>query len=118
MLTIGTIADDAIKAAFEASQAGISVAHYDMRFLKPIDEDILRTVAETGLPIITVEDGTLNGGLGSAVAEWLEANGYKSRLYTLGLPDSFVTQGTPEQLKHLAGIDSDAILAKIKEATA
>ena len=117
LLTIGTTADDATQAAFEASQANISVAHYDVRFLKPLDENLLREVARTGLPIITVEDGTLKGGFGSAVAEWMAENGYTPSLSNLGLPDQFVTQGTPAQLKHLAGIDSEAILSKIKEVT-
>ena len=117
LLTIGTTADDATQAAFEASQANISVAHYDVRFLKPLDENLLREVAQTGLPIITVEDGTLKGGFGSAVAEWMAENGYTPSLSSLGLPDQFVTQGTPAQLKHLAGIDSEAILSKIKEVT-
>lgn len=116
VLSIGAVADDVARAAFEASQAGISVAHYDMRFLKPLDEDILRLAAMSGKPVITVEDGTLLGGLGSAVAEWMAANGYPTALYCLGIPDKFIPQGTTAQLKHLAGIDSDAILNKIKEA--
>ncbi len=117
VLSIGATAEEVAKAAFEASQAGISVAHYDMRFIKPIDEDILRAAAESGRPIITVEDGTRLGGLGSAVSEWMAANGYSPKLAVLAIPDEFIPQGTPTQLKHIAGIDSDAILNTIKEVT-
>ena len=118
VLSIGIAADDVAKAAFEASQAGISVAHYDMRFLKPLDEQILHKAAESGKPIITVEDGTVLGGLGDAVAQWMAENGYTNHIHMIGIPDKFIPQGTPDQLKHLAGIDSDAILKKIKDVSA
>lgn len=118
VLSIGIAADDVAKAAFEASQAGISVAHYDMRFLKPLDEQILHKAAESGKPIITVEDGTVLGGLGDAVAQWMAENGYTNQIHMIGIPDKFIPQGTPDQLKHLAGIDSDAILKKIKDVSA
>lgn len=110
ILSIGPVADDVESAIRKAEKEGISVAHYDMIFLKPLDEDILRDVTAHHKNIITVENGTLNGGLGSAVAEWLEDNGIKDvTLKRLGLPDKFIPQGTPAQLAHLSGIDSESI---------
>ncbi len=97
-----------------AAEKGISVALYDMIFLKPIDTAILREITDRGLDIITIEDGTINGGLGSAVAEWLEDNNISGcRLTRLGLPDKFVPQGTPAQLAQLCGIDAESIFNTI-----
>lgn len=116
VLTIGPVADAAREAIERAAAEGISVAHYDMMFLKPLDTAILREVADRGLDIITVEDGTINGGLGSAVAEWLSDNRIDNvRLTRLGLPDSFVTHGTPAQLAELCHIDANAIYAAVKD---
>ena len=70
-----------------------------MRFLKPLDEDILKEVGERFQRIITVEDGVRNGGMGSAVLEWMSDHGYQPRITRLGLPDEFVEQGTVAQLK-------------------
>ncbi|MCM1032943.1 MAG: 1-deoxy-D-xylulose-5-phosphate synthase [Odoribacter sp.] len=109
VLSIGTIASEVEKAVTRASDAGMSVGWYDMVFLKPIDEEILNEVASKGCDIITVEDGTINGGLGAAVAEWMTTHGHSPRIHRLGIPDEFITQGTPSQLKKLCGIDSDAI---------
>lgn len=109
VITIGTIASEAAKAIDRAAQEGISASHYDMIFLKPIDTAILREAAESGLPIITVEDGTVNGGLGSAVAEFLCENGYSNPVTRMGIPDKFVTQGTVPQLLELCRLDADAI---------
>ena len=113
VLSIGTVAADVSGAIAEAASRGISVAHYDMIFLKPIDEGILEEVAASGMPVITVEDGTVNGGLGGAVAEWFAARGIQRRITRLGIPDRFVTQGTPAQLKKLCGLDSPSILKAI-----
>ncbi len=114
VLSIGTIADE-VKAAIDRAEAdGLSIAHYDMVFLKPLDESILNEIAERHQNIITVEDGTINGGLGSAVAEWLEDNDVKDiALVRLGLPDKFIPQGTPAQLAKLCGIDADSIYEAI-----
>lgn len=113
VLSIGTVATDVSAAIRAASERGISVAHYDMVFLKPIDTDILQEVAESGMPIITVEDGTVNGGLGGAVAEWFASKGIERKIVRLGIPDKFVTQGTPAQLKELCGFDAKGILETI-----
>lgn len=109
VLTIGPVAADVAEAIALANEKGIKASHYDMIFLKPIDEEILREVAEKGCPIVTVEDGTINGGLGGAVAEWLSANGYKRNLCRLGIPDKFIPQGSPGQLHKICGFDVESI---------
>ena len=93
----------------------MSVAHYDMRFLKPIDENILREVGEKFKFIVTLEDGTVKGGLGSAVTEYMAQNGYTPRIKVMGIPDSFIEHGTPEQLYRICGMDADSVLAAIME---
>lgn len=115
VLTIGPVALDAAGAVNAAAAEGISVAHADMIFLKPLDTELLARLAADGRPLITVEDGTINGGLGSAVAEWLADNGLHNPLVRMGLPDKFVTQGTPAELRHLCGIDTAAILEAIRK---
>lgn len=89
-------------------------AHYDMRFLKPLDEDILREVAEGFDHIVTIEDGSRQGGMGSAVLEWLADHGYQRHVVRLGLPDGFVEHGTVPQLQALVGIDPESILQTLK----
>ncbi|MDE6300102.1 MAG: 1-deoxy-D-xylulose-5-phosphate synthase [Muribaculaceae bacterium] len=113
VLSIGTTAADVQKAVKSAAERGISAAHYDMVFLKPIDTEILREVAASGMPVITVEDGTVNGGLGGAVAEWFASEGLDRRVIRLGIPDEFVTQGTLPQLKEICGFDAAGILDAI-----
>ena len=92
VLSIGPIGNNVTRAIEQMRQEGdtISVAHYDMRFLKPIDENILEEVGKKFKKIITVENGTKSGGLGSAVLEWMNDHGYEPRIVRLGLPDSFV----------------------------
>ena len=116
VLSIGTVGPDVADAVAKAVGEGVDAAHYDMVFLKPIDENILQEVAAKGCPIVTVEDGSVNGGLGGAVAEWMTAHGHSPRITRLGIPDKFVTQGTPAQLRHLCGFDTDAIVKAILNA--
>lgn len=104
ILTIGPVGCDALKVAKE-----IGAAHYDMRFVKPLDENILKEVAENYDCIVTVEDGIRNGGMGSAVTEWMQDNGYTMTVRRLGLPDSFVEHGTVSELKKIVGIDAESI---------
>ena len=111
VLTIGPIGNVAAEAIAES---GLDVAHYDMRFLKPLDEKILEEVAQRFSRIITVEDGTIEGGLGSAVLEWMADHGYKPDVVRLGLPDNFVEHGTPQQLYEKLGIDKDGIIKVIR----
>lgn len=115
VLTLGPIGDEAARAIGMAREKGIAAAHYDMMFLKPIDEDILDEVGRSGRPVITVEDGTLKGGLGSTVTEWLNDHGYTNRVRRIGLPDKFVAHGTIPELRRLCGIDAEAILEAIIE---
>lgn len=116
VLTVGTVCNDAAKAIDALAAEGIHAAHYDMIFVKPIDESILAEVAESGCPIVTVEDGTVNGGMGSAVADYMLEHGYSPRIVRMGIPDKYITQGTPAQLKRICGIDSDGIAAGIRKA--
>lgn len=113
VLTIGTIAHEAAQAVEQARAQGVEAVHYDMVFLKPIDTEILDAVGSKGLPVVTVEDGALAGGLGDAVAEYFAAKGYKNAISSLGIPDRFVTQGTVAQLKKQCGIDADSIAQAI-----
>ena len=115
VLTIGPIGNTAAEAIadVERQHPEMQVAHYDMRFLKPLDCNILDEVARRFDHIITVEDGVRNGGFGSAVLEWMADNGHAPRLTRLGLPDNFVEHGTVAQLQHIVGIDKETIAAAI-----
>ena len=118
VLTIGPIGvrtQQAI-AELEKEVPGLSVAHYDMRFLKPLDETILTAVAKGGYRrIVTIEDGVRVGGLGSAVIEWLEDHAPQhAPVVRLGLPDTFVEHGTCDELHRLCHLDKDSIKATIK----
>lgn len=113
IVAIGTSAIDALKAAGILADKGISAAVYDMIFLKPLDTALLSTVGDR--PIITVEDGTVNGGLGSAVAEWLSENNKSNKLKRIGIPDTFIDHGSVAELKHICGIDADAIVSEAEK---
>ncbi len=86
-----------------------------MIYAKPIDESILESLAGTGVPLVTVEDGAITGGFGSAVAEWLKDNNRSNKLTRLGVPDRFVHHGTVAQLKALCRFDTDAIVKSLKK---
>ena len=90
------------------------IAHYDMRFLKPLDEAILHEVGRKFRRIVTVEDGVRNGGFGSAVLEWMSDHGYSPKIMRLGLPDAFVEHGTVAELRRIVGLDRESILKAIK----
>ena len=115
VLTLGPIGSDVSEVLAELRAEGKAVAHYDMIFLKPLDQEIMREVGENYSQVLTVEDGTLNGGLGSVVTDWLNDNGFNVRVHRLGLPDAFVTQGTVPQLYDLCGIDKPSIKNKLKQ---
>jgi 1-deoxy-D-xylulose-5-phosphate synthase len=104
VLSIGPVGNNAAIAV-----QGTNVAHYDMRFLKPLDEDILHEVGRKFRKIITVENGVRNGGLGSAVLEWMSDHGYQPKVVRLGLPDEFVEHGTVHQLLEIVGLDVESI---------
>jgi 1-deoxy-D-xylulose-5-phosphate synthase len=109
VLSIGHAGNFAVEAAAKAAKDGISVMHCDMRFVKPIDEEILHTVGEKFKHVITVEDGTVVGGMGSAVAEFFALHGYKCNVKMLGVPDKFIQQGTIQELQAKCGFDADGI---------
>lgn len=113
VLSLGPIASEVSVAIGQAAAKGISVAHYDMIFLKPLDDSIMEEVARTGRPVITVEDASIKGGLGSAVIEWLSDHGYSLPVHRIGVPDKFIPHGTPEQLYKLCGIDAGSIFHAI-----
>ncbi|MDD7127398.1 MAG: 1-deoxy-D-xylulose-5-phosphate synthase [Prevotella sp.] len=116
ILSIGTVGNNVQKAICNLNVKK-SVAHYDMRFLKPLDEDILHEVGKKFRNVITVEDGVRNGGMGSAVMEWLADHDYDVRVKRLGLPDYFVEHGTVAQLQHIVGIDVDGIVQALEKIT-
>lgn len=114
VLSIGTIGNEVQKALAMLKEKGIFVAHYDMIFLKPIDQAILEEVAAKYRHVITVEDGTVVGGLGSRVAQWMASRPQAPRITMLGIPDEFVHQGTVAQLKAQCGIDAASIFHSIE----
>lgn len=110
VLTLGPLGTEAAKAIEEVEQkTGRSIAHYDMRFLKPLDEALLAEVAQKFRCIVTVEDGVRAGGFGSAVLEWLADHGADCRVVRLGLPDEFVEHGSVPELRALVGLDAAGI---------
>lgn len=113
VLSVGPLGNDVadIIKEHEASDAAVkvSIAHYDMRFVKPLDEAILHEVGKKFKRIVTVEDGARNGGFGSAVLEWMSDNGYMPSIKRLGLPDQFIEHGTVPELREIAGIDKESI---------
>lgn len=111
IISIGAIGMEAQKAIKMTPE--VSVAQYDIRFLKPIDEDLLHEVCSHFSKIITLEDGTLNGGLGSAVSEFIVAHHYNAHLITLGIPDKFIEHGTQQQLYAECGFDAASIAKQI-----
>ena len=115
VLTIGPIGNVAAEAVAEVEAEGqLTVAHYDMRYLKPIDGGILDEVGQRFSRVITVEDGVRCGGLGTAVTEWIADHHYTPEIVRLGLPDEFVEHGTVSELRRIAGIDKATIIQHIK----
>ena len=115
VLTIGPIGNVAADAVAEVEAEGqLTVAHYDMRYLKPIDGGILDEVGQRFSRVITVEDGVRCGGLGTAVTEWMADHHYTPEIVRLGLPDEFVEHGTVSELRRIAGIDKATIIQHIK----
>ncbi|WP_300254451.1 1-deoxy-D-xylulose-5-phosphate synthase [uncultured Alistipes sp.] len=110
VLTIGTVGNDAARAVERAAAAGIEAAHYDLRFVKPLDEVLLDEVGRRFRRVITVEDGCLRGGVGEAVTVFFASRGYDVQVTRLGIGDQWVEHGTPAQLKALCGYDEEGIL--------
>ena len=114
ILTIGHPGNFAQEAIKELSAYDVSVAHYDMRFVKPIDEVMLHEVFSKFKYVITVEDGCLMGGFGSAVIEFMVDQGYQAQVVRLGIPDEYIHHGTQEELWEDCGFDAKAIVRKVK----
>ena len=117
VLSYGPIGNDVQMAISQLAAEGspISVAHYDMRFCKPLDTEALESVSQHFSRIVTVEDGQLAGGFGSAVLEWLSDNGKTTRVRRIGLPDRFIEHGTINELRHIAGTDIESIKQAIND---
>jgi 1-deoxy-D-xylulose-5-phosphate synthase len=109
VLSLGPVGNFVTQAIQKLEGQNISIAHYDMRFLKPIDEEMLSYVGTHFQRIITVEDGAKKGGLGSAVLEYMADHNLHPSITRLGLPDDFVEHGTPEELYHIVGLDVESI---------
>ena len=116
VITIGTIGHEAAAAIARAeAEKGCSLAHYDLRFLKPLDEAMLHEVGAHFQHVLTIEDGVLMGGMGSAVLEFMADNGYKPNVKRLGIADAFVQHGSVKELRALCGIDENAIYQAITQ---
>ncbi len=115
ILSIGHIGNEAVKACEESEKIGISVAHYDMRFAKPLDEILLHEVFGKFTKIITLEDGCIVGGMGSAILEFMGDNGYSAQVKRLGIPDKFIEHGEQKELYAECLYDSQSIFSVVKE---
>lgn len=117
VLSYGPIGNDVQKAVNELKEEGcpLSVAHYDMRFCKPLDTELLEDISARFKRVVTVEDAQRAGGFGSAVLEWMSDNNKDVKVQRIGLPDHFVEHGTVNELKVIAGIDNDTIKKVIRE---
>lgn len=114
IITLGTVGNHAIAACEELEGEGISVAHYDMRFAKPLDESLLHDIFKKFNKVITVEDGCLQGGFGSAILEFMVDNGYSAKVIRLGIPDKIVEHGEQAELYRECDYDAGAIVEKAK----
>ena len=114
VVSIGPLGNDVQRAVNELSGKGINVAHYDMIFLKPIDEALLEVIADKHQNIITIEDGTIKGGLGSTVKDWLNNHDRKNHVTSLGINDIWVHHGSVDELRTDCGYDYESIVSTIK----
>ena len=113
IVSIGPIGNNATKAI---AQSGLNVGHYDLRFLKPLDDALLHDICQHYNRLITLEDGAVQGGMGSAVLEWMNDHGYTQPVTRMGIPDEFIEHGTVDELQHICHIDVDSIVAAINQA--
>ncbi|NDV67023.1 1-deoxy-D-xylulose-5-phosphate synthase [Bacteroides sp. 224] len=113
VISIGPIGVTARKAIKEAEKSGLSVAHYDLRFLKPLDENLLHEIGRTYPKVVTIEDGVIKGGMGSAVLEFMSDNSYQPAIKRMGIPDQFIEHGSTAELYHLCKIDKEGIISAL-----
>ena len=116
LVTVGTVGNAAARAAERAAAAGVEAAHYDLRFVKPLDEALLDEVGRRFRRVVTVEDGCLCGGVGEAVTVFFTSRGYDVQVTRLGIGDAWVEHGTPAQLRALCGYDEEGILRALLSA--
>ncbi len=117
ILSIGAIGNLVSELKDDFEKENISVAHYDMRFVKPLDEKLLHQIFKKFNHIMTLEDGVIQGGFGSAVLEFKNENNYTSKVNRLGIPDEFIEHGTQRELYHICGYDTEGILKTVKKMT-
>lgn len=115
ILSLGHPGNFVVDASRQLVTDGIAPAHYDMRFVKPLDEKLLHEVFRSFDRIITVEDGSISGGFGSAVLEFMARHGYQARVKILGIPDRVIEHGKPAELQHECGFDAEAIMHAVRE---
>ena len=113
VITLGPIGNDVAKL-LDDMQDTKRVAHYDLRFVKPLDENLLQEIGSKFNKIITIEDGVRNGGMGSAVMEWMADHGFRPQIVRMGLPDAFVEHGSVAELRQLVGLDPESIRKEIE----
>ena len=118
LVSVGTVGNAAARAAERAAAEGVNAAHYDLRFVKPLDEALLDEVGRKFRRVVTVEDGALRGGVGEAVAAFFNDRGYDVRVHRLGIGDEWVEHGTPGQLYALCGYDEEGILRALLDTRA
>ena len=114
ILSIGHVGNFVVEASKVLATKRIDVEHYDMRFVKPLDEEILHHVGKNFKSVITIEDGTIVGGFGSAVLEFMSENAYTPAVKRMGVPDRFIDHGTPQELQKECGFDVDGIIKTVK----
>ena len=114
-MSFGHPGNFAASAIRELAGEGINPAHYDMRFVKPLDEEMLHEVFKKYSKIITVEDGTVKGGFGSAILEFMAEHNYQAQVKILGIPDKIIEHGTPKELYDEVGIDANHIADAIRD---
>ncbi len=115
IITLGSIGNEVVKACLELNQEGYHPAHFDIRFVKPLDEKMLHEVFSKFDKVITVEDGCVQGGMGSAVLEFMADNDYNSKVVRLGIPDRVIEHGEQKELWAECGYDSDSIIKEVKK---
>ena len=113
ILSIGTIAKN-VSEAIELSKKTDEIAHYDMRFVKPLDEKLLHTIFSQYKAIITIEDGTIKGGFGSTILEFASENNYQHKIKTIGIPDEFIEHGSISKLQHKLGLNIENLKITIE----
>ena len=113
VITLGPIGND-VAELLDEMQGTKQVAHYDLRFVKPLDENLLQDIGRKFNKIITIEDGVRTGGMGSAVLEWMSDHGFRPQIVRMGLPDAFVEHGSVAELRQLVGLDADSIRKEIE----